>query len=255
MGAPLIRKAGKRGVTSAAPLTGVGTLADYATGPLPPLPSTVPVPNVADWGMDGNDQWGDCVAAGTGHAIAAWNTILTANGLAVDAPAVPSSDQVIAWYQQQTGAQQPGDPNDTGLDVNTVLNEWQTAGIFDTTILGATHVPFTAHHHIRQAIALCGAVVLAVDLPDSAERQFETGTNWVYTGDPGTGGHEMVMVGYDGLWIQAVTWGQVVNLGPRWISHYGIGAYCPLPACYQTAGRGLENIDFTSLQRDMPALD
>lgn len=250
-----VREAGKRGVNAAVPLTGVGTLADYATAPLPPLPATVPVPSPAGgWGMDGNDLYGDCVAAGAGHAIAAWATILTSVGLGGDAPAIPNSDQVITWYKQQTGCQEPGDANDTGLNVNKVLDEWQKDGIFGTKILGATHVPFTAHQHIRQAIALTGAVVLAVNLPDSAEAQFEQGTNWVYTGDKGTGGHEMVMVGYDGLWIQAVTWGEVVNLGPRWISHYGVGAYCPLPVAYQQAGRGLENIDFAAVQRDMPAL-
>ena len=43
----------------------------YTAGPLPQAPPSVAVPMVADWGMLGNENYGDCGPAGAIHGFMA----------------------------------------------------------------------------------------------------------------------------------------------------------------------------------------
>jgi hypothetical protein len=72
----------------------------YVTTKIPDPPAAVDYYSAigrTDWGMLGNDQYGDCTIAGAAHAIMAWNAEVK------KADPVPSSDQVVAQYDQITG--------------------------------------------------------------------------------------------------------------------------------------------------------
>lgn len=251
--------AGKYGrLPETADSAAVPYLHELATSPFPPLPAKVEVPDVADWGTLGNDVWGDCVIAGMAHAINAWNVDVD-----LLAP-VPNAADVIAQYCALTGAKAPGDANDTGLIIGTVLKDWATTGLF-----GATDVPAQAPSQIsayarvslgdggdiRQGIACYGAVIAGFNMPQSAEDQFNAGENFTYVpGSPIVGGHEMVLIAFDGLWVQAVTWGTVVNLGPQFTAHYMDTAFVAIPPAFITAGRG-PTLNLAQLQADIGDLD
>lgn len=225
------------------------TFKDYATSPLPTPPVTFPAPAGA-WNMDGNDEWGDCVCAAAGNSIAA------ADVEVAEADQVPTAAQAVAEYQKLTGAQTPGDANDTGLVISDVLKLWATApGLFgDNVIAGYAPVAISGLDEIKQGIAAYGAVNAGVNLPQSAEDQFNAGQPWTYVGDEPIGGHDIVFVGYDTSNLTAVTWGATVQVTPEWVAHYLEEAWVTIPQAFVHAGKGPE-VNLAELQADIGSLD
>lgn len=220
----------------------------YATSPFPPLLASVGVPAVADWDMDGNDTYGNCVVACMAHAINAWDVEVT------EANPIPSAAECVAQYEALTGN---GPPPGPGLEIGPVLTEWVKTGMFNDTsqITAAAKVSLTIPGMIRQGIACYGGVIIGVNLPESAEEQFNADENWSYVpGSPIVGGHCILLCGYDGIWIQAVTWGAVVNVGPNFLKNYMDAAWVAIPSQFVTAGRGPE-LDLTQLQADIADLN
>lgn len=232
---------------------GLAELKIYAKGKLAVPPTRVPVPNVAAWGMDGNDQYGCCAIAGGAHDVAAWDAVLTAlNVLNVTLDHVPTQDEVIAQYKAMTGCVEPGDAHDTGLALADVLKFWQSVGLFGGIKIRAyAPVDHTNILDLHTAIASYGLAYVGVALPQSAEVQFQAGQPWTLQGDPPVGGHCIVLVGYDEQWLYAVTWGSIVKVSWAWWAYYGTEAWAIIPAEYVAAGPA---VDIDQLEADINAL-
>jgi hypothetical protein len=188
-------------------------LAAYTTKKIPDPPSSVDYYSSigrTDWGMLGNDQYGDCTIAGAAHAVMAWNSE------AKMSDPVPGSDQVLAQYNQITGGK------DTGCVESDVLTLWRKHGLFgDNQIDGFAPVDPKNLVEIHQAIAFYGGAYIGVRLPQSAMEQFNKGQPWtVVQGSPIEGGHCVHLVGYDSTYVYAVTWGQVVQVAYPWLATY-----------------------------------
>jgi len=232
---------------------GLEELKIYAKGKLALPPTRVPVPNVAAWGMDGNDEYGCCAIAGGAHDVAAWDAILAAlKAVNVTLDPVPTEDEVIAQYKALTGCQTPGDAHDTGLVLAHVLQAWQTVGLFGGTKIRAyAPVDHTNILDLHTAIASYGVAYVGVALPQSAEEQFQAGEPWALVGDAPVGGHCIVLVGYDEKWLYAVSWGSVVQISWAWWAYYGTEAWAIIPEEYVQAG---PSVDLDQLVADLNAL-
>lgn len=252
--APPPRKAGKRGRLPAAPVVGVAELKAYASAPLPAPPASVAAPTVAVWGMDGNGPdptvtipgdgsgVGDCTIAGAAHCVSAWNAEVGTKD------AVPTADQVVTQYFALTGGQ------DNGLACTSVLQTWHTTGLFGNRIGAWAPVNHKQIIDIHQAVDAYGACYIGVNLPDSAETQFENNEPWSYVGDAPTGGHCVTIVGYDATYVYVVSWGAVVPVTYPWLSAYLEEAYAIVPQEFVEAGKG-PTLNLAALQADLGLLN
>jgi hypothetical protein len=247
MALPVTRRGRVLGALEPKQPDGLKPLGAYLRTPLPAAPASFPVPAAA-WNMGGNSVWGDCTIA------AAANSIAAADIEVAETDPIPTAAQSIAQYQALTGAKTPGDPNDTGLVLTDVLMTWATAGLFgDNVIAGYAIVDKASPADVRQAIASYGFCYVGVNLPQSAEDQFDAGQPWVYVGDEPIGGHCIILAGYDDTYLDGVTWGKPVRIGATWWAKYGSEAYAVIPQAFVQAGKG-PDLDLASLKADIGAL-
>lgn len=179
----------------------------------------------ASWGMDGNDQVGDCTCADVDHEI-------KADQVAAGNPEVVSTAaEVLAAYSAITGYDpsqtQPdgSNPTDQGAEMQDVRAYWQKTGF---TLGGQAHkilmfaeIAASNVNLLRWALDQLGAVGLGVNLPSTALDQFNAGQPWtVVPGASNEGGHAIAYLGYDADWDYVLTWGQVQKVTHDWIAQY-----------------------------------
>jgi len=167
----------------------------------------------SDFGIDGNDQYGDCVFADVAHRIMVRTAQMGAGKMVTATQA-----ETLALYSEVTGFD-PNNPNsDQGGDLVTTAQYMQKTGM---SIAGVRHMeagngiidPANVDH-IRWAICLFGCAPFGLNLPQSALDQFDAGQPWDVSGD-GTivGGHDVLGVEYrpesptNPGWL-IVTWGK-----------------------------------------------
>lgn len=212
---------GKKGLIPHDPARFAPRLEDYVHGPLrvsglPPANGTVDRASlVTDWGMQGNDEWGDCVEAMVVHADEAMNAF-------AGHPVTYGASYAVTLYGQITGfdpnAGPPGNnPTDNGTDIQTALEYWKNTGIKDAA--GRTH-KLAAYAQfgnpadevlLGQVLEVFGCVLVGVSLQQDQEDQFGAGEPWDYVpGDPFIGGHGITlqrrMGGGTGT-LHYITWG------------------------------------------------
>ena len=201
---------------------------------LPPLPDQVNwADGITDWGMDGNDDAGDCVECAGAHADMLWSANATGTPLAI------TGQQVIGRYSQTTGYNPATGANDNGTDIATFLQSWQTTGYWGTQIAGFAEVDASNTDHFKRAINDLGCLVLGVRLPKSAENQFDAGQVW--TPNPWgfiVGGHCVLAVSYGADGFQIVTWGKLQPVEWGFIGPHVNQAYaCVSPLFLNRAGQ------------------
>lgn len=173
----------------------------------------------ASWGMDGNDNVGDCTCAEVDHStkarqVAAGNTEVTS-----------TAQEVLAAYSAITGYN-PADPStDQGAVMQDVRDYWRKHGIIlggklDQLTLFAA-VDHTDLPLVKWCVSRFGAVALGINFPDSAMTQFDQGKPWdVVKGAQIEGGHAISMVGYDDQYAYVVTWGRVQPMTWAFFTRY-----------------------------------
>ena len=168
-----------------------------------------------DWGMLGNDQWGDCAWAGPAHET----MLLTAEG---GKQAAFTDASVLRDYSAGTGfdpnAGPSGqNPTDQGSNVRDVLKYRVKTGIVDAA--GTRHkigayVKLDPKNleQIYQAMYLFQAVGIGIEFPDSAMAQFQAGKPWdVVAGAKVEGGHYVPCLAKREN-LEVVTWGAVQQM-------------------------------------------
>jgi hypothetical protein len=189
------------------------------------LTTTLPAPpptidffsDVADWPMYGNDQYGDCVEAGTGHHVE--QITRYGQGTLVE---VTDLD-VLHMYSAVTGFD-PMDPNtDQGTLVQDALAWWRKgSGLAGHAIVAYASVDPSNAIEVKQAIATFGAVGIGFNFPAYAMTQFDAGRPWdVQKANAAIeGGHYVLVVGYDGTYFYVVTWGAIQRMTPAFFRKY-----------------------------------
>ena len=152
-----------------------------------------------------NDQYGDCVMAGRGHQTLRFENTEQCRIIPI------SDNEIKTEYFKETGGE------DQGLVVLDSLKLWKNEGWIAAgqklTIDAFARIDPKNHQEVRAAIYLLTGVGIGVELPRSAQDQFEQGVPWTvpgfwnWSGKRILGGHYIYLCGYNDQGVIAVTWG------------------------------------------------
>lgn len=209
---------------------------------------------VPDFGMLGNDSYGDCVFAGSDHETMMWNAEA---GVTVEFTA----ENALSDYSAVTGF----DPNDPSTDQGTVVHDAldyrRHTGVVDAQ--GQRHqigaymaVEPGNFAHVLEAVYAFGVVGIGFEFPASAMDQFNRGKPWTYVrGSKIEGGHYVPVVGRPGAeTLDVVTWGKVQPMTRRFFTNYCDEAFALLSPEMLTGGKSLEGFDLNALNAALSAL-
>lgn len=210
-----------------------------------------------DWGMLGNDQWGDCAWAGPAHET----MLLSTEG---GNPAMFTDAGVLSDYSAGTGfdpnAGPSGqNPTDQGSNVRDVLKYRVKTGIVDAS--GARHkigafVKLEPKNitQIAQAMYLFQAVGIGIEFPDSAMTQFNAGEPWdVVPGAKIEGGHYIPLIARREN-LEIVTWGALQGMTLAFFEQYCDEAWAYISTEDLQADKDPEGFDLSQLKADLAAL-
>lgn len=208
---------------------------------------------VSEWGLLGNDQYGDCVWAGAGHETMLWNAEArkTVN--------ITTQDVLMA-YSAVTGFNKNDPSTDQGTNMGDAAKYRQKTGIQDG--MGNWHKigAYTAlgvgnAQEVKEGIYLFGSVGLGVLVPEFAQQQFNEGKPWsVVPGAQIEGGHYVPAVGYDQDYLYVVTWGKVQPVEWDWYEKYNDEGLVYISEEFLSDGLSMEGFNLTQLTEDLRSL-
>ena len=235
---------------------------DYLDVPkLPPIPENFGHGALVKqaWGMLGNDTSGDCFFAGGGHETMLWNA--EAGKVVKFAPANSLSDYAAYTAMFSPPAFDPATgANDNGTDMQQGAEYRRTVGLIDSA--GVRHKPasylaFDATDPQQLAIAtyFFSAAGVGVQLPETADDQFDADQPWTYVaGAAIAGGHYVPCIGrINGIW-KVVTWGKTQDVDPLFMQKLADQALAYVSPEMMLNGKDLEGFGLNELQQDLAAL-
>lgn len=231
--------------------------ATYADLPKPP--SRFGYGNaVSDWGMLGNDRYGDCVLAGAAH-----ETMLFAETTkGVSGMPRFTDERVLGDYAAVTGFD-PRDPaTDQGTLVRDALNYRRKTGVVDSIgqrhkIAGYVALEPGNWEQLMQAVYIGLAVGIGIEFPESAMTQFNNGQVWsVVAGARIEGGHYIPVTGRTSLDnIGVLTWGRRQGMTRAFYTRYCDEAWGLVPLDgLRAGGANVRGFDTTALTDALEAL-
>jgi hypothetical protein len=238
-----VRVPGKYGALPALRPVGLRDLTYYAAGPLPKPPAVVAAPSLA-YGMDGNDQWGDCGVAGINHGLmaAAADTSQTET--------FPTADQVVQYYLAYTGG------DDTGVVLSDFLVYVKANGFLGHTVSAYAPVSVTDIPTLQFAVNAYDFAYTGIAVTEAMEQAFGQGEPWTLNDldSPVAGGHAIPIVGYDSSWLYCVTWGQVQKIAYSAWHYIASEAWAVLSGELVAKGADGHGINLAALQADLSRL-
>jgi hypothetical protein len=161
-----------------------------------------------DWGMLGNNSYGDCAWAGPAHEHMNW-------GQFTGSPVTFNDQGVLSDYGACTGFDPATGANDNGTDMREGLDYRRNVGIVDANgnrhkIGGYCSIEPGHWIHTLQALHIFDAVALGFVVPQSAMDQYWRGQPWtIVPGSPDEGGHYVPILARPGYhMLDVVTWGR-----------------------------------------------
>jgi len=215
-----------------------------AAQPAPPASSDwlTPVP-AANWGMLGNDQWGDCTCAGVGHKRIGDVYVNQ------DAVLTVTTADALTLYSAVTGFN-PADPStDQGAVCQDVLQYWQKNGFLNEKIVAFAKVNLANQTAVEQAIATFGQIYTGFNFPSSAMDQFNAGQQWdVVKGATIEGGHCVTIGAYDAAGLECVTWGATQRMTWAFFKKYFDEAWVIVTPDFVNAATGDDKLGVSLYQ-------
>ncbi|MCX8559756.1 hypothetical protein OS122_02435 [Mycolicibacterium mucogenicum] len=225
----------------------------------------LPVPNgdfghselVSDWGMLGNDQWGDCALAGPAHQTMLWTAEAGAQAPFTDACVLQNYSDVTGF--DPNAGPSGENPTDQGTDVGQMAAFWRNTGMLDAN--GQRHkivayVDLTPGdlRELWAATYLFQSVGLGFALPESAQDQFANGQPWdVVRGSKVVGGHYVPAVGRAGGNGIGVTWGKSQPFTPAFYRKYNNQGIVAFSEEMLINARSIDGFDDQLLRSDLGA--
>lgn len=168
------------------------------------------------WGMDLNDQLGDCTIAAVDHA----RRLMRTNAGLTWRPAVDA--ELVDAYTRVSGYNPAVPGSDRGAVWSDVLAAWTREGFLmgGARDLAAAFVRVAAanDNELRLAIQWFGCAMVGLAMPLAAQSQDVWAPVPGSAGEPGSwGGHAVVLTGYDPDGLDCITWGAPKRLTwPFW---------------------------------------
>lgn len=224
-------------------------LAKYLTSlPLPPatpIDWSLPIVKAGvQWGMDGNDQYGDCFWAMFAHTVMTWTGNVDINNIVI-----PTTDEVLAAYSAATGFKASDPSTDQGTDMLAGLNFLRTTGMAGHKIGAYMAVNPKDHIEVMSALYLFGALLVGVQFPsDWMDAQI-----WDVSSAAIEGGHAIPGIIADtttGPTI--VTWGELRQMTWAGFDQNVDELYVTLPQDWlSVAGKAPNGLDIATLTADL----
>jgi hypothetical protein len=188
---------------------GLHDLTHYAAGRLPRPPAKVAVPAVADWDMDGNDQWGDCGVAAVNHGF------MAAAADTRERETFPTADDVVSYYFDYTGG------DDSGVVLSDFLAYVRQTGFYGHTVSAYAPVSIQNVPVLQFVIDAYDFAYVGINVTQAMMDAAQGDPPWTWTADDVAGdtigGHCIILAGYDSSWLYGITWGAVVRIAyPAW---------------------------------------
>ena len=188
---------------------------------LPPAPLMVDnTRGVKQWGMMLNDRLGDCTCAGIFHARQVWTNFLGGENTQPDA-------EVLKLYEAACGYRPGDESTDNGGIEQNVLRYCMNEGVplADGTtdkFLGFAEVNHTKLDEVKLAIAEFGLAYIGFQVPQSIyDANGEPRPVWNYTlNSPIEGGHCVILVGYNNVGFQLISWGEIYTMSYSFFQRY-----------------------------------
>ncbi len=228
---------------------------------LPPLPAEFGHESLfppKDWGMLGNDEWGDCAWAGPAHET----MLLTkeaSNGASFTTESVLSDYAAGTGFNPKAGL--PGqNPTDRGSNVRDVLSYRRKTGVIDAQ--GKRHkigafikLQPKNLEHVFQALHIFQVVGIGFAFPEFAMEQFRRGEPWdvVPNAPAPTGGHYVCGVGKRAN-IDVVTWGALQQMTVAFFEQYCDEAWTYISTEDLENERTLDGFNVEQLTADLKSL-
>lgn len=245
------RRLGRRKPIPGRPLLRLG---DILTGVVPDhSPGVDHFSRVTDWGLYGNDRFGDCGPVSVANARK-----LTTTYLGRDEQS-PGLNDVFTLYRAS------GNPNfnpQTGADDNGVIMADMLSAILKDGIGGIRGVAYAAVDvssldEVRAAIDIFGFLLLGVDL--QAAQQSQTNAHlWDYRPSGEWGGHAVLAGTYTsaarGADISVITWAEVVGTTDAFWQHQVEEAYVLIWPEHFGSTAFREGVDLNALAAAFQAL-
>lgn len=174
-----------------------------------------------NWGMLGNDKWGDCYWASAAHEVMAQAYTVGRlpnfdTGNVLDSYAV-----YLGLYGRQGLEANPS--KDQGTEPRAGAKARQRQGVNDARARGHRIGAYVFENDLSKllpSLYTFRACTLCLELPQSAEEDFDSGV-WDYKpGSPIVGGHAVAGVAAEKGELIAVSWGQEVRLTNEFLQHY-----------------------------------
>jgi hypothetical protein len=238
-----VRVAGKLGARPAVFPAGLRDLTHYVAGSLPKAPASVPIPDVSDWEMLGNDTYGDCGVAGCEHLF------MADAADAKETESFPSDKQAVAYYLKYTGGQ------DSGVVLSQYLTYVRAHGYYGHSVKAFAPVSVHDVPVLQSAIYLYDAVYTGIAVTQAMMDAFGQGEPWTLEmaqGEP-IGGHCIPLVAFDSKTLTAVTWGGTQQIEYAAWHAMSSEAWAVIPG-ELAAGDG-HGVNLAALEADLDRLD
>lgn len=227
-------------------------LTDYLVNPFPaddgsPVDFTS---GVVDWGMLGNDQYGDCGVAADVHVnmANAWSALEQRPGN-IASTVWPTSAETVAAYLTYTGGQ------DSGVDLGEWLLYRMTHGIGPLGPIGGFAQVAIGGQEYEGALRAFKALYSGINVSQDLMDEFDAGQPWTSTSTDWIGGHAVPHLARNEKWGRLITWGADELFD--WTCWHAIRseAYVILtPAQMDSPGGLFGNISVAKLKEDLKAL-
>lgn len=202
---------------------------------------------ITDWGMLGNDKYGDCAFAGMAHAIMVW---CAAHGVKItfDVQAVLGVYAAVTGFDPATGA------NDNGAALYDVLRWMSKNGFLGHKLAAYVSVDPKNADEVREAIYLTGCVYAGFNVPTTIEQQNGI---WHVVHGPVKfeGGHCVPLPKYSPNSFTCLTWGSDQEMTDEFFTSYFDEVWALVSLDWVSPAMTAPNrFDFAQLMADRSAL-
>jgi hypothetical protein len=201
-----------------------------------------------DWKDLGNQKWGNCTCADTGHQM----MLRTANAGTI---IIPTEDQTVALYQQVCPEFNPNTgTGDDGADELSVIEFLAKTGWLGFKDDASGNIDPGQLDHVKWAVQICGASRIGIKVTQGMLDQFDAGKPWDGSGNKTVVGlHDVPIVKYDAdgtLWV--VTWAKLHPMTPGCFASIADEAHMELSKQWlEASGLAPNGLDWPTLVNDL----
>jgi hypothetical protein len=208
-----------------------------------------------DWGDMGNLKINLCTCAVAGHSLMSW----TSNTGRLKRP---RKEEILNAYCTVSGYDPQQPEKDEGVEAIKVLKHWRKNKIAGHQIVAFARLEDKNRQQLIQTIYLFGGCYVGLNLPKSAEKQYNTTGRWTVNRrgkkkDSKKGswfGHAVLITGYRGEELRIITWGKEMIMTMDFWEAYSEESYAVFSEAFIRDEKTPTGVDIDVLRNDIEVL-